>query len=188
MKDPSKGYRRINDDLYRKYNIRINDKSVLIDEGNINMDIHPIEWKFDFGLDESSDAKSEKEMLVELKTPLRFKSNGKYSTEFSAQDFMQCLFRRVKTLCSLYGDFTDVPFYDSKSIEFEIVDKNIVWKDCEHYSSRQKRAMQLGGVTGSFKMKGKFSTFDLALLDFARIFNAGKNPNFGLGQIDFWNK
>ena len=28
-KDPSKGYRRINDDLYRRYNIKINDKRVL---------------------------------------------------------------------------------------------------------------------------------------------------------------
>ena len=29
MEDPSKGYRRINDDLYRRYNIRVNDKRVL---------------------------------------------------------------------------------------------------------------------------------------------------------------
>ena len=29
MKDPSKGYRRINDDLYRKYDIKINDKRAL---------------------------------------------------------------------------------------------------------------------------------------------------------------
>ena len=29
MKDPSKGYRRINDDLYRKYSIKINDKRAL---------------------------------------------------------------------------------------------------------------------------------------------------------------
>ena len=48
--------------------------------------------------------------------------------------------------------------------------------------------MQLGGVIGTFKLKGRFSDFDLALLDFARIVNAGKNPNFGLGQIDFWER
>ena len=29
MKDPAKGYRRINDDLYRRHNIKINDKRVL---------------------------------------------------------------------------------------------------------------------------------------------------------------
>ena len=28
-KDPSKGYRRINDDLYRDYGIKVNDKRVL---------------------------------------------------------------------------------------------------------------------------------------------------------------
>ena len=29
MKDPAKGYRRINDDLYRRHNIKINDKRAL---------------------------------------------------------------------------------------------------------------------------------------------------------------
>ena len=86
------------------------------------------------------------------------------------------------------GNFTDVPFYDSSKIEVVITEKNIQWKDYEHYSSRQKKAMQLGGVTGTFKLKGIFSEFDLALLDFARICNAGKNPNFGLGQIDYWER
>ena len=48
--------------------------------------------------------------------------------------------------------------------------------------------MELGGVTGTFKLAGHFSCVDAGLLDFARIANAGKNTNFGLGQLDFWAK
>lgn len=166
--------------------IKIGEKSILIDEENIDTSVSPIKWDFSFDTDKNQ--KVEKEILVELKSPLRFKTRGKYSTDFTAQDFMQCLFRRAKTLCSLYGTFEDVPFYDNNNIEFEIADRNIRWKDYEHYSARQKNAMQLGGVIGTFKLKGQFSDFDLALLDFSRIVNAGKNPNFGLGQIDFWER
>ncbi len=43
-------------------------------------------------------------------------------------------------------------------------------------------------VTGTFKLAGHFSCVDAGLLDFARIANAGKNTNFGLGQLDFWAK
>lgn len=166
--------------------VKIGDSSILIDEENIDTNTSPIKWGFSFEIDNNQ--KIEKEILVELKTPLRFKTKGKYSTDFNAQDFMQCLFRRAKTLCSLYGSFEDVPFYDNNNIEFELTDRNIRWKDYEHYSARQKNAMQLGGVIGTFKLKGKFSDFDLALLDFSKIVNAGKNPNFGLGQIDFWER
>lgn len=172
--------------------VKIADKSILIDEETIDVDNDSFYWKYDFptslNMNSPVVSKKQSEILVQLKSPLRFKIKGKYSTDFTAQDFMQCLFRRAKTLCSLYGTFEDVPFYDNNNIEFEITERNVSWKDFEHYSARQKNSMQLGGVVGTFKLKGKFSDFDLALLDFSRIVNAGKNPNFGLGQIDFWER
>ncbi len=166
--------------------VKIGGHSIMIDEENLDTNNSPLDWKFDSEF--NIQKKSSKEILVELKTPLRFKTKGKYSVDFTAHDFMQCLFRRAKTLCALYGSYENVPFYDNNNIELEIEERNIRWKDYEHYSARQKKAMQLGGVIGTFKLKGKFSNFDLALLDFARICNAGKNPNFGLGQIDFWER
>lgn len=48
--------------------------------------------------------------------------------------------------------------------------------------------MELGGVIGTFKLKGSFNDFELALLNLAKISNAGKNTVFGLGQIDYWEK
>lgn len=67
-------------------------------------------------------------------------------------------------------------------------DRNLHWTDSTHYSARQKTAMELGGLTGTFKLAGRFSCVDAGLLEFARIANAGKNTNFGLGQLDFWAK
>ena len=48
--------------------------------------------------------------------------------------------------------------------------------------------MELGGIVGSFKMEGEFSEVEMGLLRMNRIAGAGKNTNFGLGQIDFWEK
>lgn len=164
--------------------INVDDESLLIDEERIKTDIQPLIWNFA----RKEDIKYSKEVFVELKTPLRFKVLGHYSKDFSAKDFMQCIYRRMKTLCFLYGTFTEIPQYKNEDIQLEITEKKIRWSDSTHYSARQKTAMELGGVCGNFKMKGEFSEFEMALIDFAKKFSAGKNPNFGLGRIDYWER
>ncbi len=134
----------------------------------------------------NSHEKNEGEILIEIKSPLRFKTNGKYSMDFSAEDFFRTLWRRTKTLFLMYAE--DTVFDDLPKCESEITDRHLVWKDIKHYSARQKDVMNLGGVKGTFKLAGKFSYFELKLLEFNKIANAGKNTNFGLGQIDYWEK
>lgn len=160
-----------------------NGKNILIGENKLNTDFECCEWK---GGENVFEQHTEKEVLVELRSPLRFKVNGKYTKDFSAVDFMKCLYRRAKTLCQLYGEFdSDFDEYISdKSITIE--EKSLVWRDTLHYSARQKTAMELGGSMGSFKMKGVFSNFEISLLELAKIAGAGKNTNFGLGQLDYW--
>ena len=160
-----------------------NGKNILIGENKLNTDFECCEWK---GSENVFEQHTEKEVLVELCSPLRFKVNGKYTKDFSAVDFMKCLYRRAKTLCQLYGEFdSDFDEYISdKSIIIE--EKSLVWRDTLHYSARQKTAMELGGSMGSFKMKGVFSNFEISLLELAKIAGAGKNTNFGLGQLDYW--
>lgn len=159
-------------------------KNILIDENHLDMEVEPEIWI------SGGELKSEAhEILVELNSPLRFKVYGRYGTDFSAQDFMGCLYRRAKTLCSLYGEFSEKDsqkYVPSQSLE--IIDRKIKWIDFNHYSARQKNAMELGGSVGSFKMSGNFSDFELSLLELNRIAGAGKNTNFGLGQIDYWSK
>jgi len=170
---------------YEIQNVSINDRSILIDENNLNMSFERLVWQFDV---KNNDKKiNTKQILVELKTPLRFKVDGRYTKEFTAQDFMNCLYRRMKTCCFLYGSFPDSKKY-IPSENLKIVEKKLIWRDKIHYSSRQKKAMDLGGVTGNFTIQGNFSDFELVLFDFAEKFNAGKNTNFGLGILKYWMK
>ena len=165
-------------------NVSIDGKSILITENQIDTSIPSKEWTFDF----NNNDKTQAEILVELKSPLRFKTNGKYSLDFSSGDFMKCLYRRAKTLCMLYGTWEEEFNHYEPTKEILIEDKKLRWLDFNHYSARQKRGMELGGAFGSFKLSGEFSNFELALFDLNRIANAGKNTNFGLGQIDFWKR
>lgn len=167
---------------YTIENVMISGKSILIDEQTIDMSFDRNEWTIN-GIKANP-----AEILVELKTPLRFKTKGKYSSDFSAEDFLLCLYRRMKTLCLLYGDFDETNSYIPQKDKIKVAEKNLKWKDNAHYSSRQKSVMELGGVTGTFKLEGEFSDFEIAMLDFAKLFNAGKNTNFGLGQLDYWIK
>ena len=159
-------------------------KNILIDENHLDMEVEMQSWK---SSDESK--LSQHEILVELNSPLRFKFGGKYGTDFSAQDFMSCLYRRAKTLCSLYGKLSEEDFQRYiPSESLEITDRKIKWIDFNHYSARQKNSMELGGSVGNFKITGNFSGFELSLLELNKIAGAGKNTNFGLGQIDYWMK
>lgn len=165
-------------------NVSIDGKSILISENQIDTSIPSKEWNFDF----NNNDKTQAEILVELKSPLRFKTNGKYSLDFSSGDFMKCLYRRAKTLCMLYGTWEEEFNHYEPTNELLLEDKKLRWLDFNHYSARQKRGMELGGAFGSFKLSGEFSNFELALFELNKIANAGKNTNFGLGQIDFWKR
>lgn len=185
-----------------------NGKNILIDENHLDLDFSTDEWKCGFGkfhaiedeiasLVARNDKKtvlgndgSVSQILVNLKSPLRFKVQGKYTADFSAADFMNCIFRRAKTLCTLYGDISE----DEKNLwkistgGIEITERNLCWQDERHYSARQQKAMELGGVLGTFKIEGNFSDAEIALLKFAEIAGAGKNTNFGLGQVEVWER
>ena len=125
------------------------------------------------------------EVLVELKSPLRFKVEDSYYIDFTAQDFMSCLYRRMITMCRLYGTAED-ELVESQNPTLRITEKTLRWIDQTHYSARQDAVMKLGGALGTFKMQGEFTPMDISLLEFAKDCNAGKNTNFGLGQVDFW--
>ncbi len=185
-------------------------RNILIDENHLDMNFSSSEWSCDFsgfrkdgGLlcsarndgaqtnrNDGGGVKNASEILVNLKSPLRFKVEGRYTADFTSQEFMSCLFRRAKTLCSLYGDISE----EEKSLwslpceNISMNERNLRWIDIRHYSARQKSAMDLGGAVGTFKMRGTFSDAERSLLKLAEVAGAGKNTNFGLGQLDCWEK
>lgn len=158
--------------------------SVTVDNGNILQDDLLISNTPDkiWHLPEKTDISGE--IFIRLLTPLRFKVKGQYTTAFSPLDFFLCLFRRQSVLCHLYGEHTEEKYYFPVE---NIVMENaaLTWADSKHYSSRQKDLMNLGGIVGTFTLKGQFSETELGLLEFAKIFGAGKNTNFGLGRLDY---
>jgi hypothetical protein len=170
--------------------VLVGKKDILVSSEQIDTEVAPC--VFEYNLNDSSFKSSSPkkgEVLIELKSPLRFKVGGKYSSDFSASDFMRCLYRRINTLYSLYekSEIDQICKYTPNE-NLKITDKNLHWSDICHYSTRQQNKMELGGVIGTFKIAGVFTQSDLQLLKFACIANAGKNTNFGLGQLDFWTK
>lgn len=157
-------------------------KNILLDADHLDTSAVPKTWSFNENLSDKTG-----EILVELRTPMRFKYDGNYGTDFSVQDFFACLYRRTKTLCRLYGNYEAASDY-TPSDAVKILESHLEWQDYRHYSVRQKEAMILGGTVGTLKLAGSFSAMDQNLLEFGRVFNVGKNTNFGLGQLDFWQR
>ena len=162
-----------------------NGKNILLGENHLDMELEPKKWASG-GTEKTENC----EILIELNSPLRFRFGGRYGTDFTVQDFMNCLFRRARTLCALYGEISEeeklMKYIPPEELHFD--DKKIRWIDFNHYSARQKNAMELGGSIGTLKMSGNFSEFELSLLELNKIAGAGKHTNFGLGQIDYWKK
>jgi hypothetical protein len=170
---------------YNITDVRVGDISILINADKLDVEhIRPDCWEFNT---EDTLAALTKKIMIKLISPLRFKVQGRYTDRFSAADFALCLHRRARTLCTEYGssDLDALSRWTHQG-KWDIVGKSLVWKDWEHYSARQKKAMRLGGVLGNLVLQGEFSAYEYALLQFAEIFHAGKNTIFGLGKLELW--
>jgi hypothetical protein len=163
--------------------VRDGGRSLLINEEAIDTGLKPDLWKYD---PENSGA-VRRRLMLQIRSPLRFKAGGRYTGSFSAGDFALCLHRRAQTLCSQYGA-NDSPEDYRFTGGWGITERDLVWRDYTHYSARQRKAMRMGGLSGIMELAGEFSPYEYALLRFAEIFHAGKNTNFGLGKIEVWEK
>jgi len=154
------------------------ERSLIIDEQNINTKIEPQLWEFN----PKTETINQKSYKITLMSPLRFIARGHLAGRLVESEFATCLHRRTQVLCSQYGhnDFEgDYQFLGN----WAITEQNIKWQDYVHYSARQKRKMRLGGLTGDFTLTGEFSSYEQSFLQFAQLFHGGKNTNFGLGKI-----
>lgn len=143
----------------------------------------PLVWQFPE--DDGMQNQWHGSVLVQLKTPLRLLTDGRYTDAFDVFDFMRAMWRRAIILCKYYGEYNDDE-YDCKKISYIIEEKNTFWKDSVHYSARQQRKVMLKGLCGSLRLSGVFTEQDLAVLELNHIANAGKNTVFGLGQLECW--
>jgi hypothetical protein len=124
-------------------------------------------------------------LSLEFISPLRLQENGKRipAEHLTPHAFLMTLVRRVSMIGEIYGGSDlDWNFHElteiSKTIEDE---KELRCQDWTRYSSRQKTAMTLGGLTGIWKMRGNLTPFLPAI--YAGLWtHAGKETSFGLGH------
>lgn len=151
--------------------------SLIREDGRIETRLKPETWEAGF-----TEEEAEGTLTLAVETPLRFKSRGAYIQQLTGADFAYGLNRRLQVLCSQYGlnDFAGVYRF---SEGWAVTEQDVIWRDFVHYSARQKKAIQLGGIMGTCVLSGTFSGYEYGLLRFAEFFHAGKNTNFGLGKI-----
>lgn len=118
---------------------------------------------------------------VVFNTPCRIKSQGHYLDTVNAMDFIIAMERRVKILDSIYGDNTfTICKHDE---ELKSISTNQRWTDLNYYSGRQKTAMKIGGVLGSFLVISSINSYYKQIFYASEIFNIGKNISMGLGSV-----
>ena len=119
-----------------------------------------------------------------LTTPLRLKFAERLIEDVSCHHLVRALLRRASSL-AFFHTGTDPSDYDFRGLiraaEAVETDSHLHWVEWERYSSRQKTAMLLGGVTGTLTLRG-VSHEILSLLRFGEQVHAGKAASFGLGR------
>jgi len=156
----------------------LKERSIKKDEQQIDTRIEPELWEYNKGIE----TEVNKSYNIVLLSPLRFKVENRNVRRLVDCEFAMCLHRRTQVMCSQYGrnDFNGTYQFSGG---WTVTEQNLKWQDYVHYSVRQKRLMRLGGLIGSFTISGNFTSYECALLQFAELFHAGKNTNFGLGKI-----
>ena len=120
-----------------------------------------------------------------LLTPLRLKRNNHLHDQLPFHVLIRAMLRRASSLFDWYG--RKPPAFDYKGLiekaeHIETIRSDIRWQDWRRYSSRQKDAMLLGGMTGTIAYRGDVGEF-LPLIHFCEQVNIGKQTAFGLGRF-----
>jgi hypothetical protein len=137
----------------------------------------------------------EKILIINCLTPLRFKTDGHYSVDFSGPAFVSSCLRRAFIMFEQYGHL-DLNAQESllqalrlgKESTYPIIpERYLRWVEFSHYSGRQKDSMQLGGVMGHFRLEGEASNLSWQAIELSTTLGAGKNCSFGFGNISIEN-
>ncbi len=123
---------------------------------------------------------------IQLHTPLRVKQkqHNLRPEQFHFAAFFGSLLRRVSMLTYFHSDTpleTDFATLMQLARRFEFNQKKLQWQDWERYSSRQKTAMKLGGVTGSVSLNLMGGEALWPYLWLGQWTHAGKATSMGLG-------
>ncbi|RMD69730.1 MAG: CRISPR system precrRNA processing endoribonuclease RAMP protein Cas6 [Gammaproteobacteria bacterium] len=103
---------------------------------------------------------------------------------FAFHDLFRALIRRLSLLAHFHGDTPWEPDFKALVQEAKVVaplSSDLAWREWTRYSSRQRTAMQMGGVTGTCT----FDALPQALWEplwQGQWFHAGKSAVMGFGH------
>lgn len=124
-------------------------------------------------------------LVVRLETPCRFKEDNRLSAGLSFRQLFNLVIRRIRTVWALDGEsvkFDNFSAMLDRADAVSTLESQLYWKDWTRYSTRQKAAMQLGGLQGIVRYHGDLAAF-LPFFTLAEQLHIGKQTSFGLGQL-----
>jgi hypothetical protein len=127
-----------------------------------------------------------KRITLTCHTPLRLKLDNELQNKLPFHLLIRAALRRISALESAYG--SGEPALDYKGLvaranKVVVTKSSLQWTEIERYSNRQKRAMLMGGITGSITYEGDELAEFVPLLRYCEVVHLGKETSFGLGRI-----
>lgn len=127
-------------------------------------------------------------ITLQFLTPTRIKFNGKYTINLEFHILIRNLLRRIALLSYFHCDQelnVDFNSLIRRAKDVRIAHRNLKWYDWQRYSTRQQRAMKLGGFIGSVTYQtdhpDSFRPF-LPYIYVGQFTHLGKASSFGLGK------
>ncbi len=118
-------------------------------------------------------------------TPVRLQRHGKLTDRLDPETLMRNLLRRYSLLSQLHcgerleEDFKGLVQEAKRSLK--VVEHQLVWRDYQRYSQRQRQTLKLGGVIGTLTLFGELSPYRF-FLKAGEYLHIGKQTTFGLGK------
>jgi hypothetical protein len=124
------------------------------------------------------------QVRLELYSPLRLRRDGEYLTpgKFTFNDLAQHLYRRLILLNRLYGDSSRHESYPPLPPVHGELARDLEWIERERHSNRQKRKVQMGGLSGYLILDGQALAPVWEYLWLGQWFHVGSGTALGLGQ------
>lgn len=129
-------------------------------------------------------------LLMKLLSPLRIVNKGAIIRRPSFEVIIRSILRRYSSL-EYFHDHRETSFNYAelikKAASVLMTDEQLKWCDYTRYSTRQKKAVPMGGIMGEITYERGWQEF-FPLLKAAELMHIGKNCTFGLGQVEFEEK
>jgi len=119
-------------------------------------------------------------------TPLRLKLDNELQKRLPFHLLIRAALRRISDLESAYGGGEPTLDYKglvARAAGVAVLESSCRWTEIKRYSNRQKRAMFMGGITGSITYEGDDLAAFVPLLRYCEAIHLGKETSFGLGRI-----